>query len=118
MTEIQFKDCLKHVHEAIPLKKERLFIHEIMFIKFTLFAFHACFPKNLFLWSMSSLACFSRDYKFPFENFQFFSSIFELFGLLCQTEKENHEQSHDCQLVDEKTELDEVKICTCFSACS
>ena len=45
MFEIQFKDCLKRMKPS-PLK-ERLFIHEIMFIKFTLFAFfmHA-FPKK------------------------------------------------------------------------
>jgi hypothetical protein len=46
MFGIQFKDCLKLAHEAVAPPKSSLiyFIHEMMFIKFTLFAF-SCMPS-------------------------------------------------------------------------
>lgn len=41
--EIQSNERLGHAHKAcVP----RIFIRDVMFIKFTLFAFHVCLAKN------------------------------------------------------------------------
>lgn len=114
MNEIQFKDCLERISPRSARRPfseaEHLFLHEMMFIKFTLFAFHACRPSTshfMISWRNPAECAKStgapNDWFFqagkPYEDF--------VFRVDCQVvpttkEKRRHEeQGHDrdCQLI-------------------